>query len=110
MGLGDVDLLGMIGAYLGWQAAVLTFFLAPFFGLAHAAWKLMRNLKKKWFGPGQLSSADHEMPFGPYLSMAAASLVLLWPWLWPAWAKKLFDMLYVIFWWMFFGIYVDLPE
>ena len=34
MGFGDVNLMGMIGAFMGWQAAVLTFFLAPFFGLA----------------------------------------------------------------------------
>ena len=49
MGFGDVTLMGMIGAFLGWQAAVLTFFLAPFFGLAHAAWKLLTYLKK-WLG------------------------------------------------------------
>ena len=42
MGLGDVDLLAMIGAFMGWRAAILTFFLAPFFGLVHAAWKLMQ--------------------------------------------------------------------
>ena len=41
MGFGDVTLMGMIGAFMGWQAAVLTFFLAPFLGLAHAAWKLI---------------------------------------------------------------------
>ena len=39
LGFGDVTLMAMIGAFLGWQAAVLTFFLAPFFGLAHALWR-----------------------------------------------------------------------
>ena len=87
----------------------LYLFLAPFFGLVHAAWKLLRNLKKKWLSRGQLSIADHEMPFGPYLSMAAATLLLLWPWLWRGWARNLFATLSVIFWWMF-GIYVDLPD
>jgi leader peptidase (prepilin peptidase)/N-methyltransferase len=108
MGLGDVDLLAMIGAFMGWRAAVLTFFLAPFFGLAHAAWKMIHNLEKKSAGGGQLSIADHEMPFGPYLSMAAATLLLVWPWIWSGWASKLFGSLYVIFWWML-GIYVDEP-
>ena len=42
MGFGDVTLMAMIGAFLGWQAAVLTFFLGPFFGLAHALWKLVQ--------------------------------------------------------------------
>jgi len=105
MGFGDVTLLGMIGAFLGWQAAVLAFFLAPFFGLAHAAWKLLKSLRK-WFGGGQLSSADRELPFGPYLSMAAACLLLLWPTVWGGWAAGLFSTLYVVFWWI---LGVDVP-
>ena len=108
MGFGDVTLLGMIGAFLGWQAAVLTFFLAPFFGLVHAAFTMLAYWKKRLSG-GQLSSADREIPFGPYLSMAAASWLFLWPWLWPGWARGLFGTLFVIFWWML-GIQVNLPN
>jgi leader peptidase (prepilin peptidase)/N-methyltransferase len=99
MGLGDLTLMGMIGAFLGWRAAVLTFFFAPFFGLVEAVWKLVRKYRKRRRGD-QLSSADREMPFGPYLSMAAATLVFSWPWLWRVWAAELFHALYVIFWWM----------
>jgi leader peptidase (prepilin peptidase) / N-methyltransferase len=99
MGLGDVYLMGMIGAFLGWQMAVLTFFLAPFFGIGHALWKLLRYIRK-WLTGAQLSTADREIPFGPYLSMAAAAVFLFWPLLWQRWAKGLFEMLFVIFWWM----------
>jgi leader peptidase (prepilin peptidase)/N-methyltransferase len=99
MGLGDVTLLGMIGAFLGWQAAVLTFFLAPFFGLAHAAWKLLTYLRKR-LGGGQLSSSDREMPYGPYLSMAAAVLLFAWPYVWKGWAEGLFGALHDVFWWL----------
>jgi leader peptidase (prepilin peptidase) / N-methyltransferase len=99
MGLGDVTLLGMVGAFLGWQAAVLTFFLAPFFGLAHAAWKMLVYLRKRLAG-GQLSSSDREIPYGPYLSMAAAALLFAWPTVWGGWASGLFRTLYVLFWWV----------
>ncbi len=89
MGFGDVTLLAMIGSFLGWQAAVLTFFLAPFFGLAHALWKLVRLLGKMIAGR-KISGTDREIPFGPYLSLAALTLMLGWPWLWTGWAKNLF--------------------
>jgi leader peptidase (prepilin peptidase)/N-methyltransferase len=108
MGFGDVTLMGMIGAFLGWQAVVLTFFLAPFFGLAHAAWKIVKLLRK-WVSGRQLSSADRELAFGPYLSMAAATLFYAWPWLWSRWAGGLFGMLFVIFWWLL-GIDAAAPK
>jgi len=99
MGLGDVTLMGMIGAFLGWQVAILTYFIAPFLGLGHALWKLLRKVRKRLSGK-QLTSADSELPYGPYLSMAAAGLLFLWPWLYRVWAGNFFRTLYVIFWWM----------
>jgi leader peptidase (prepilin peptidase)/N-methyltransferase len=58
MGGGDVKLLAMIGAFLGWKAAVLTFFLAPFFGAIVGLTNLI--IKKQ-----------HTIPYGPFLSLAA---------------------------------------
>jgi leader peptidase (prepilin peptidase)/N-methyltransferase len=77
----------------------LTFFVSPFFGLAHALWKLVRYVAKRLTG-AELSSADREIPFGPYLSMAAVALVLAWHWLWPHWASNLFATLPVLFWFL----------
>jgi leader peptidase (prepilin peptidase)/N-methyltransferase len=108
MGFGDVTLMAMIGSFLGWQAAVLTFFLAPFFGLAHALFKLTTYLQKRLSG-GQLSSADREIPFGPYLSMAAVSLMIAWNWLWPYWAEGLFELYRTTFW-LLLGVKVRVPE
>jgi leader peptidase (prepilin peptidase)/N-methyltransferase len=64
MGGGDVKLLAMIGAFLGWQNALLTFFLAPFFGLIVGAANML--IKK-----------DHTIPYGPFLSLAAV-IALFW--------------------------------
>ena len=64
MGGGDVKLLAMIGAFLGWKCAVLTFFIAPFFG---AAVGLVNLLIKK----------DHTIPYGPFLSFAAV-ICMFW--------------------------------
>jgi len=58
MGGGDVKLLAMIGAFLGWERAVLTFFLAPLFGAVIGVANLV--VKK-----------DHTIPYGPFLSLGA---------------------------------------
>lgn len=63
MGFGDVLLMGMVGSVLGWEAAVLTFFVAPFFGLVYGLWQLARH-------------REHEVPYGPFLSMAAIVVML----------------------------------
>ncbi len=64
MGGGDVKLLAMIGAFLGWKAALITFFLAPFFGMSVGVVNLL--VKK-----------DHLIPYGPFLSLAAL-LTVFW--------------------------------
>lgn len=58
MGGGDVKLLAMIGAFLGWQKVIFVFFMAPFFGAIVGIINLA--IKK-----------DHTIPYGPFLSLAA---------------------------------------
>jgi len=64
MGGGDVKLLAMIGAFMGPQKALLTFFLAPFLGIVIG---IVNLVTKK----------DHTIPYGPFLSLAAL-LSLFW--------------------------------
>ncbi len=58
MGGGDVKFLAMIGSFLGWQRALITFFLAPFFGVVIGIINLV-------------SKKDHTIPYGPFLAIAA---------------------------------------
>lgn len=69
MGFGDVTLMAMLGAFLGWQSCLVIFFLAPIAGLAVglATW-LLRH--------------DNEIPYGPFLCLAATASVLFWAPLW----------------------------
>ena len=69
MGLGDVTLMAMVGAWLGWQACVLTCFLAVFIGLAHG---LLQVVLRR----------ENELPFGPSLCLAAAVVVVAWRPIW----------------------------
>ena len=64
MGGGDVKLLAMIGAFLGWQKALLTFFIAPFAAVIYAAFAFI--FKK-----------SHLIPYLPYLSVGTV-VVFLW--------------------------------
>ena len=75
MGGGDVKLLAMIGAFLGWQRALFTFFLAPLFG---AVIGVINLIAKK----------DHTIPYGPFLSLAAVLSMF--------WADKIIGLLFFV--------------
>ena len=64
MGGGDVKLMAMIGAFLGWKLAVLTFFIAPFFG---AIVGIIEKIRTK----------DNTIAYGPFL-VAGALLSLFY--------------------------------
>jgi leader peptidase (prepilin peptidase)/N-methyltransferase len=58
MGGGDVKLLAMVGSFLGWKYALLTFFLAPFFG------SIVGIIEK-------IRTKDNTIAYGPYLVIGA---------------------------------------
>ena len=58
MGGGDVKLMAMVGAFLGWKLALLAFFIAPFFG---AIYGIIEKIRTK----------DSAIAYGPFLSLGA---------------------------------------
>lgn len=70
MGFGDVTLMAMIGAFLGWQAALITFAVSPFAALAIV---LVCFLITK----------ENELAFGPYLCAGAMITIFWWSSIWP---------------------------
>ncbi len=66
MGLGDVHLLLGVGAVIGAGPVVVAFFLAPFFGIVLALYLMISGKKR-------------ELPYGPYLAMSTAFVVLFYP-------------------------------
>ena len=58
MGGGDVKLMAMVGAFMGWKLALLTFFLAPFFG---AVFGIVEKIRTK----------DSTIAYGPFLIIGA---------------------------------------
>jgi leader peptidase (prepilin peptidase)/N-methyltransferase len=78
MGFGDVVLMAMIGSFLGWQPTVVVFFLAPVCAIVVVA-------------AGWLFRRDKEIPYGPYLSLAAVIVILDWKQVWPV-AERIFHL------------------
>jgi prepilin signal peptidase PulO-like enzyme (type II secretory pathway) len=67
MGGGDIKLMAMIGAFLGWQAVLVTIFLgAVSMAVVGLVLRLLRRL-----GPQEL------VPFGPFLALRAL-LAMVW--------------------------------
>jgi prepilin signal peptidase PulO-like enzyme (type II secretory pathway) len=69
MGFGDVTLMAMAGAWLGWQACLLACVIAVFIGLVHGLTQLIVR-------------SESELPFGPSLCLALAIVVVGWRSLW----------------------------
>lgn len=83
MGFGDVKLMGMIGAYVGWQGSLLTLFLGCIFGAVVGVSLALR------------SGLSARIPFGPYLAMGALvalfgqkTLLKLLLVDWPEWQRR----------------------
>jgi prepilin signal peptidase PulO-like enzyme (type II secretory pathway) len=69
MGFGDVTLTAMIGAFLGWQACLVVFFLAPIAGAAIGIAQLLARRK-------------NEIRYGPFLCLAALVAIVRWAMIW----------------------------
>lgn len=69
MGGGDIKLLAMIGAFIGWQGVLFTIFIASFSGTLAGAGSIL-------LGGGGMKA---KIPFGPFLSFGALLYVFCGP-------------------------------
>jgi len=69
MGFGDVTLMAMIGAFMGWQTTLVVFFLSPAAALFIAL--------SQWLLTGR-----RDIAFGPYLCLSALVVIVCWPSVW----------------------------
>ncbi len=69
MGFGDVTLMMMVGTFLGWQAGIIIFFLAPFAGLIVGIMQFV-------------SKSDDVIPYGPFLCLATLFVIVRWADVW----------------------------
>ena len=67
MGMGDVKMLAMIGAFLGWQAVLVTLVLSSFAGAVIGVLMMI----------GQRGTMRYALPFGTFLSLGALAAMLV---------------------------------
>jgi len=67
MGEGDLNLIALVGAFLGWQAVILTVLIGCFSGSVVGLGLI---------AAGRLSRRQH-IPFGPFLALGAV-VALFW--------------------------------
>lgn len=69
MGLGDVKLMGMIGAFLGWKAVPFTMLAGSMVGLLYGILPVVFAKKGRF----------HQIPFGPFLAFGAVVYIFYGP-------------------------------
>jgi leader peptidase (prepilin peptidase)/N-methyltransferase len=69
LGTGDIWLLAMIGCFLGWQATVIAFLLAPVLALTVGL-------------PLKFIQRRPYIPYGPFLALSAYIVLCSWRWIW----------------------------
>lgn len=90
MGFGDVTLMAMVGAFLGWQPAWLAFFLAPMMAVLIVL--IVYGI-----------TGDLATPFGPYLAAATMVVLLFWDAVFNQWAMDRMLMVGSLGFWFLFG-------
>ena len=73
VGFGDVTLVAVIGAWLGWQGVCFACCLGVLVGLVHGVTRFVL-------------ASDNELPFGPGLCVGALLTIVLWEPLWSRFA------------------------
>src|SRR6266851_260999 len=87
VGMGDVWLLGMVGGFLGWQGVFFTLFVGSIFGaMGGIAYAVGGGSSPAPLGDpatepeqGDVSILRTEVPFGPFLALAAGIFALFQP-------------------------------
>jgi leader peptidase (prepilin peptidase)/N-methyltransferase len=76
LGSGDITLMAMIGAFVGWQPVVVVFVLAPICGILCTV-------------PLRLVTKKAYLPYGPFLAAATIVVLFSWKWIWQ-WSRLVF--------------------
>ncbi len=79
MGFGDVTLMMMVGTFVGWQAGLIIFFVAPFAALVVGLFQL-------------LLSRDDVIPYGPFLCLGTLVVIVRWADFWTPGLQGLFSL------------------
>ncbi|NND99616.1 MAG: prepilin peptidase [Pirellulaceae bacterium] len=87
MGFGDVTLMAMIGAFLGWQASIMAFFLAPFAAIVIVVIQF-------------IVTREPRVPFGPYLCAGTLLTIVFWDGVYNNWFALNFGLLGPMMLWM----------
>jgi prepilin signal peptidase PulO-like enzyme (type II secretory pathway) len=80
LGFGDVTLMAMVGAFVGWQPVVVAFFVSPMLAIVFVVIRY-------------LITGDNQTPFGPYLCAGVLVTILAWDRIWNQYFQ---DLLFVV--------------